>query len=101
MFNTGSPYVGSVDGGRPPECEATVGDLVETGSLGIGQLLPFHGLLKTAGLLPETKHARPLETRCPLWVITIPLLQGFVKHLIAIGQLQHSTVLLLNSRPLL
>ena len=34
--------VGSVDRWRPPESEATIGDLVETGSLGIGQLLELH-----------------------------------------------------------
>ena len=61
MSNTSYPYVGSVDGGRPPECEATVGDLVETRSLGVGQLLPFHGLLETAGLLPETQDEVPLQ----------------------------------------
>ena len=50
---TNDTYIGSVDGGWPPQCEATVGDLVETGPLRIGQLLVLHALLKTAGLLPE------------------------------------------------
>ena len=45
--------IGSVDSGRPPECEPTVGDLVQPRSLSIGQLLVLHGLLKPAGLLPE------------------------------------------------
>ena len=45
--------IGPVDGGRPPEGEAPVGDLVETGSLGVGQLLVLHRLLEAGGLLPE------------------------------------------------
>ena len=51
-------YVGSVDGGRPPEREATVGDLVETGSLGVGELLVLHAFLETGGLLPEETFPR-------------------------------------------
>ncbi len=46
-------YVCPVDGWRPPECEATVGDLIETGSLSVRQLLVLHRLLKTTRLLPE------------------------------------------------
>ena len=34
--------VGAVDGRRPPEGEAPVGDLVEAGALGVGQLLVLH-----------------------------------------------------------
>ena len=34
-------------GHSPPECKATIGDLVETGSLGIGELLEFHALCDT------------------------------------------------------
>lgn len=49
-------HVGPVDGGRPPEREPSVGDLVETRALGIGQLLPLHGFLKAAGFFPETKN---------------------------------------------
>ena len=45
--------IGSVDSGRPPEGEPTVGDLVQPRSLSIGQFLVLHGLLKAAGLLPE------------------------------------------------
>ena len=59
VFSTAScTYIGSVDGGWPPKCEATVGDLVETRPLSIGQLFPFHGLLKATGLLPKAqKHS--------------------------------------------
>mmetsp|Transcript_39335 Transcript_39335/g.83813 ORF Transcript_39335/g.83813 Transcript_39335/m.83813 type:complete len:1257 (-) Transcript_39335:3240-7010(-) len=46
-------HVGSVDGRRPPQGEASVGDLVETGSLGVGQFLEAHGLLEATRLLPE------------------------------------------------
>merc|ERR1719318_1929485 len=46
-------HVGSVDGGGPPQGEAPVGDLIQARPLGIGQLLVFHTLLKTGGLLPE------------------------------------------------
>ena len=45
--------VGPVDGGRPPQREPTVGDLVETRPLGVRQLLVLHGLLEAGGLLPE------------------------------------------------
>ena len=45
--------VGSVDGRRPPQCEASVGNLIETTSLGVCELLEAHGLLETTGLLPE------------------------------------------------
>lgn len=30
-----SAYIGSVNGGRPPKCESTIGDLIETRPLGI------------------------------------------------------------------
>ena len=50
-----SPYVGSVDGGGPPQGEATVRDLVQTRPLGVGQLLPLHRLLKATGFLPVEK----------------------------------------------
>lgn len=42
--------VRSVDGGRPPQSEATVGDLVETRPLGVGELLVLHRLLESACL---------------------------------------------------
>ena len=35
--------ISAIDGRRPPECETTVGDLVETGTLGVGQLFELHG----------------------------------------------------------
>ena len=46
-------HIGSVDGRRPPQGEATIGDLSQTGSLGIGKLLELHALLEAGGLLPE------------------------------------------------
>ena len=45
--------VGAVDRRRPPEREAPVGDLVETGALRVGELLVLHRLLEARGLLPE------------------------------------------------
>lgn len=50
---TPGTYIGSVNGRRPPESESSVWNLVQTRSLGICQLLPFHGLLKATGLLPR------------------------------------------------
>lgn len=46
-------HVGTVDGWRPPECEPTVRDLIETRPLGVGQLLVFHRFLKSGCFLPE------------------------------------------------
>ena len=46
-------HVSPVDGGRPPQSEPSVGDLVQTRALGMRQFLVLHGLLKAAGLLPE------------------------------------------------
>lgn len=51
---TESTHIGSVDSGRPPQGESTVGDLVQTGPLGVGQFLVLHGLFKSARLLPVT-----------------------------------------------
>jgi len=45
--------VGSVDRGRPPESESSIGNLVQSGSLSIGQLLVLHRLLKARCLLPK------------------------------------------------
>ena len=42
--------VGSVDGWRPPESETSVGDLVQTGTLSVGELLEFHALFETGCL---------------------------------------------------
>jgi hypothetical protein len=39
--------VRTVDGRRPPKSKAAVGDLVETGTLGVRELLELHGLFKT------------------------------------------------------
>jgi hypothetical protein len=46
-------HVGAVDGGRPPQREAPVGDLVQPRALCVGQLLVLHALLEPGGLLPE------------------------------------------------
>ena len=70
-------YVGSVDGGGPPEGEAAVGDLVQTRSLSVGQLLVLHRLFKTTGSFPEqhtiiflqilSQHSHPhLKTSCQM-----------------------------------
>ena len=45
--------VGTVDGRTPPEREATVRNLVETGPLRVCQLLVTHRLLEAGRLLPE------------------------------------------------
>ena len=45
--------VGAVDGRRPPEREATIRNLVQTGSLSVGQLLVLHRLLEAGSLFPE------------------------------------------------
>ena len=42
--------VGSVDGRRPPKRKSTVWNLVETGTLGVRELLEFHALFETGGL---------------------------------------------------
>mmetsp|Transcript_4453 Transcript_4453/g.3945 ORF Transcript_4453/g.3945 Transcript_4453/m.3945 type:complete len:530 (-) Transcript_4453:1161-2750(-) len=46
-------HVGAVDSGRPPEREATVGDLIQTRPLRIRELLVLHRLLEATCLLPE------------------------------------------------
>ena len=60
-------YIGAVESGRPPECEAAVRDLVETGALRVGELLELHRLLEARGLLPEQtlprREVRALEER--------------------------------------
>ena len=56
--------VGSVDGWRPPESETSVGDLVQTGTLSVGELLEFHALFKTRSFFPE--QAFPGRERCGL-----------------------------------
>ena len=59
--------IGAVDRGRPPEGEPTVGDLVQTGPLRVGQFLVLHRFLKARSLLPEETlprgEVRPLEQR--------------------------------------
>lgn len=45
--------VGSVDGWRPPQRKTPIGNLVQTGTLGVGQLLVLHRLFETGSLLPE------------------------------------------------
>ena len=57
----------TIDSWTPPEREATVGDLVETGALGVGELLVTHRLLETGRFLPEktlpSREVRALEER--------------------------------------
>lgn len=53
--------VGSVDGGRPPQGEPAVGDLVETRSLCVRELLVLHRLLEPACLFSTCE--RPLPRR--------------------------------------
>ena len=44
--------VGTVDCWRPPQSETTVWNLIETRTLGVGQFLVFHRLLKATCFLP-------------------------------------------------
>ena len=48
----------SVDGWRPPECESSVGNLVQTRSLGIGQFFVFHGFFKSRSFFPKQTFPR-------------------------------------------
>lgn len=45
--------VGSIDGRRPPECESSVGNLVKTTLLGVGQFFVFHGVFESTGFFPK------------------------------------------------
>lgn len=45
--------IGAVDGWRPPQRKSTVGNLVQTGALGVCQLLVFHRLFEAGGFLPK------------------------------------------------
>ena len=45
--------IGAIDCRTPPECETTIGDLVQTGALRVRELLVPHRLLETGRLLPE------------------------------------------------
>lgn len=46
-------YISPVNCRWPPKSESSVGDLIQTRSLRIGQFLVLHGLFKSTGLLPE------------------------------------------------
>ena len=46
-------HIGTVDGGGPPQREASIRYLVETTALRVGQLFVLHRLLEPRGLLPE------------------------------------------------
>ena len=46
-------YVRAVDRWTPPQCETTIWNLIETGTLRIGELLVSHRLFETGSLLPE------------------------------------------------
>ena len=45
--------ISSVDSGRPPQGESSIGNLVETRSLGMSKFLVLHGLFEARGFLPE------------------------------------------------
>ena len=45
--------VRTVDRRTPPERETTIGDLIETGTLGVRELLVTHRLFEPGRLLPE------------------------------------------------
>lgn len=59
-------HVGSVDGGRPPQSKPSVRDLVETGALGVRQLLVLHRLLETGCLLPVEGRGSSIKLRYKL-----------------------------------
>ena len=46
-------HVRAVDRRAPPQRESPVGDLIETASLRVRQLLVLHGLLKTRSFFPK------------------------------------------------
>jgi hypothetical protein len=46
-------YVCAIDSWAPPQRKPSVGDLVQTGSLGVREFLVSHRLLETGRLLPE------------------------------------------------
>lgn len=43
----------AIDGRTPPQGESTIGNLVQTGTLGVGKLLVPHRLFEAGRLLPE------------------------------------------------
>ena len=45
--------IGTIDGRTPPKCEATIGNLVQTRPLSIGELLVTHRLFESGCFLPE------------------------------------------------
>ena len=45
--------IGTIDRRTPPQCEPTIGDLIQTGPLSVRELLVSHGLFETRRLLPE------------------------------------------------
>ena len=58
-------HIGPVDGGRPPQGESSIGDLVESGSLRVGEFFVLHGFFEARGLFPEeafpSREVRSLE----------------------------------------
>ena len=48
--------VRAIDSRAPPESESTIRNLVQTGTLSIGELLVSHGLLEAGRLLPEKSY---------------------------------------------
>lgn len=45
--------IGTIDSRTPPQCESTIGDLIQTGPLGVGKFLVSHGLFETRCFLPK------------------------------------------------
>mmetsp|Transcript_31758 Transcript_31758/g.36108 ORF Transcript_31758/g.36108 Transcript_31758/m.36108 type:complete len:252 (-) Transcript_31758:2893-3648(-) len=46
-------HIGTIDGGRPPQSKSSVGDLVQTRSLGMSQFLVSHRFFESGCLLPK------------------------------------------------
>ena len=62
-----SSYISPVNCRRPPKSESSVGDLIQTRSLCIGEFLVLHRFFKSTGLLPEQtlpcREVRPFKER--------------------------------------
>jgi hypothetical protein len=57
--------VGSIDGWRPPQSEATVGNLVQTGTLGVGEFLELHGLFETCTDISDLQQREQPQKNIP------------------------------------
>ena len=52
-FKTPRSHVRAVDRGGPPERKPAVGDLIQSRSLRVRELLVLHAFFEAGGLLPE------------------------------------------------